>query len=216
MKYSREIDLRDRDELLDKLWQVNIDTYTQKQLDYLADLIEEFYADIGEIPDLTEINDFYRFQADEILEEAGFFEEEEKDVDNYISDYISDMKIGFDQTYRTFLDFVRDFELNLENINKDVNTADFLKNQVISLVGKEFTKEEQDEINEFIEDNSLVFEYIFAHKIYGNFKEEITDENHATLEYIVEKKKITLGELADEIISEFPELSQKSVSHKNH
>lgn len=215
MKYSQEIDLRDKDELLDKLWQVNIDSYTQKQIDYLADFIEELYADRDEIPDLTDINDIYRFEAEEILREAGFFEEE-KDVYDYISEYISDMKIGFDQTYRTFLDFVRDFELNLENINKDVNTADFLKNQVISLVGKEFTKEEQDEINQFIEDNSLVFEYIFAHKIYGNFKEEITDENHATLEYIVEKKEITLGELADEIINEFPELSQKSVSHKNH
>lgn len=215
MKYSQEIDLRDKDELLDKLWQVNIDSYTQKQIDYLADFIEELYADRDEIPDLTDINDIYRFEAEEILREAGFFEEE-KDVYDYISEYISDMKIGFDQTYRTFLDFVRDFELNLENINKDVNTADFLKNQVISLVGKEFTKEEQDEINQFIEDNSLVFEYIFAHKIYGNFKEEITDENHATLEYIVEKKEITLGELADEIINEFPELSQKNISHKNH
>ena len=123
MKYSQEIDLRDRDELLDKLWQVNIDTYTQKQLDYLADFIEELYADRDEIPDLTDINDIYRFEAEEILREAGFFEEE-KDVYDYISDYISDMKIGFDQTYRTFLDFVRDFELNLENINKDVNTAE--------------------------------------------------------------------------------------------
>ena len=79
MKYSQEIDLRDRDELLDKLWQVNLDTYTQKQLDYLADFIEELYADRDEIPDLTDINDIYRFQAEEILREAGFFEEE-KDV----------------------------------------------------------------------------------------------------------------------------------------
>ncbi len=63
-----------------------IDSLTSEQVDYLEQMLDDYFADQGEIPTDTEVNDFLWFERDTIAEWLGFKDFDQLDLYNKHSD----------------------------------------------------------------------------------------------------------------------------------
>lgn len=78
----------------DNFWSGAVDTinriYEEGKLDEWETFIENYYADIGETPTITELNDLLWFESDWIYEELGISDEKESDDNSEEEDEVDE------------------------------------------------------------------------------------------------------------------------------